>query len=545
MKHCNTPLMRLLTLALAVIMLFGVMTVGANAATINNVKHYDTYLCLGDSIAAGYGPYEGYPKCLGFERMDVAYHAIVADAVQCSTLYPLGRTGFRTQEIRYMLEQGYEGDEYLFQIANLSDEMVAQWKPVFEKAAKDADLITLNVGSNDVMNYAFLRATRAGSSGSESDSELAKYISDALTDAGDMGEGILKMLDAAKTAGKVPAVVSAFVSGLFEGYQHFRQNWDLMIQDIYEANPDVTLVVVGMYNPLKTAKLTDASLLTIGRAFDTLVNLMNLTMTTSRYANKYLYADVTDTEIFQLDALTNPSFSTTMIKRVHPTEEGHQYIATQIISLLPVQGTEPSPAPTTEPTTEPTNEPTEQPVKEFPFKDVKGGDWFYPDVYYVWDQGLMNGRDAETFDPNGTTTRAEFATVLYRLAGSPAVTAAQKKACPFTDLKADWYKDAVVWAYNAKVVNGVDEKTFAPGAEITREQMVAMLYSYSVETGTAADLSKITDANAISDYAKPAVAWAVSNGVVTGFPDGSFRPKGNATRAQMAAIMARFDKLGK
>ena len=537
MKHCHSPLSRLLTLVLAVVMLFGVMSVGVNAATIKNVKHYDTYLCLGDSIAAGYGPYEGYPKCLGFERMDVAYHAIVADAVQCSTLYPLGRTGFRTQEIRYMLEQGYEGDEYLFQIANLKPEVVAEWKPVFEKAAKDADLITLNVGSNDVMNYAFLRATLAGRT-TESDSELAKYISDALTGAGDMGAGIQKMIDAAKTAGMLPAVVSAFVSGLFEGYQHFRQNWDPMIRDIYDANPDVTLVVVGMYNPLKNAKLTDASLLTIGRAFDTLVNLMNLTMQTSRYAQKYLYADVTQTEIFQLDALTNPNFSTTMIKRVHPTEEGHQFMATQIISLLPVQGTEPSPAPTTEPSVEP----TEQPVKEFPFTDVPGDAWFYPDVYYAWDQGLMNGKDAKTFDPNGTTTRAEFATVLWRLAGSPAVTAEQKAACPFTDLAADWYKDAVVWAYDAKVVNGMSADTFAPNEKITREQMVTMLCRYSGETDNAADLSKITDADAISDYAKPAVAWAVVSGIVNGFPDGSFQPKGSATRAQMAAIMARFDR---
>ncbi len=538
MKHCHSPLSRLLTLVLAVVMLVGVMTVGVNAATIKNVKHYDTYLCLGDSIAAGYGPYEGYPKCLGFERMDVAYHAIVADAVHCSTLYPLGRTGFRTQEIRYMLEQNYAGDDYLFQIANLSDETVAQWKPVFEKAAKDADLITLNVGSNDVMNYAFLRATRAGTGSTESDSQLARQLRAALSKAGDMGEGLQKLLDAAKTAGRVPAVVSAFVSGLFEGYQRFRQNWDPMIRDIYEANPDVTLVVVGMYNPLKNAKLTDASLLTIGRAFDTLVNLMNRTMTTSRYAAKYLYADVTDTEIFQLDALTNPKFSTTMIKRVHPTEEGHQFMATQIISLLPVQGAEPSPAPTTEPSAEP----TEQPVKEFPFTDVPGDAWFYPDVYYAWDQGLMKGKDAAAFDPDGTTTRAEFATVLWRLAGSPAVTAEQKAACPFTDLAADWYKDAVVWAYDTKVVNGMSADTFAPNEKITREQMVTMLCRYSGETDNAADLSKITDADAISDYAKPAVAWAVVSGIVNGFPDGSFQPKGSATRAQMAAIMARFDR---
>ena len=183
-------------------------------------------------------------------------------------------------------------------------------------------------------------------------------------------------------------------------------------------------------------------------------------------------------------------------------------------------------------------------MKELPFKDVKKGDWSYDDIYYVWDNGLMKGMEDDLFAPQGTTTRAQFATVIYRMAGSPAVTEEDYAKCPFTDLVDDWYKDAVVWAYNAKVVNGFSDTTFAPNQEITRQQMVAMLYRYSGETG-AADLSKIKDADAIADYAKPAVAWAVANGIVTGFTDGTFQPQGNATREQMAAIMARFDKLGK
>ena len=172
-------------------------------------------------------------------------------------------------------------------------------------------------------------------------------------------------------------------------------------------------------------------------------------------------------------------------------------------------------------------------------------EWSYEGIAFCLNTGLMNGMGDGYFQPNGTTTRAEFAPVLWRLAGSPAVTAEQKAACPFTDLAADWYKDAVVWAYDAKVVNGMSADTFAPNEKITREQMVTMLCRYSGETDNAADLSKITDADAISDYAKPAVAWAVANGIVTGFPDGAFQPQGNATREQMAAIMARFDKRGK
>ena len=530
---------RFLTLLLIAAMMVSVLAVGASAATPENVKHYGTYLCLGDSIAAGYGPYESQPKVKGFERVDVAYHALVADAVTADTFYPFGRTGFRTHEIRYMLEQGYEGDDYLFYIANLKPDVVAEYKPQFEKAVKEADLITLNVGSNDVMNYAYVRAYVAGTTETEP-SELAKRIEDSLARAGSLGEAMQQLLDSAKKVGRLNAVVSAFAEGLFEGYQNFRANWDPLVKDIYDANPDVTLVAVGLFNPMKTAKLTDYSMIHIGRVFDTVVQSMNRYIQYgSAYAKQYLYADVMDTETFDLEPLTAETFGTTMIARVHPTEDGHRFMAEQILKLLP-EKSEADPQPGTDPAVEP----TEQPVKEFPFVDVQGGDWFYPDVYYVWDNGLMKGMDDTHFKPNGTTTRAEFATVLYRMAGEPEVTKADYAKCPFQDLKQEWYQDPVVWAYNEGIVKGTSATTFSPNDKVTREQMVAMLYRYAGETGEGT-LDGIADAAAISEYAKPAVAWAVKNGVILGDDKGNFNPKGNATRAEMAAIVARFDRLEK
>ena len=517
MKIRKSCLTRMLTLALAVIMLVGVMTFGVSAATIDNAEHYGTYVCLGDSIAAGYGPYNKEIK--GFARIEPAYHAIVADAVSADTFYPLARTGFRTTELRYMIDETYPGDDYLFKIYKMDPELRAQMRPEFAKALKEADLITLNVGSNDVLNFANVKASLA----TQSDSELYKLISQYMPDGITSIEQLNALLDAINSAGKMPEMALAFANGLAQGYRNFVENWDPIIRKIYEVNPDVTLVVVGTYNPMKTTKLTDASEVTIGRAFDTICRQLNTYMQHgSRYAGKYLYADVWDTEIYDLPAVTDETFLLNMMTNVHPTEAGHQYMAEQILKVLPERSDEP------------------QPVKELPFKDV-AKDWAYDDIFYAWEHGLMNGKDADIFDPDGTTTRAEFATVLYRLAGSPEVTAAQKEACPFADLAADWYRDAVIWAYDAKVVNGVSATEFAPNEKITREQLVTMLCRYCGETG-AADLSRITDADTISDYAKPAVAWAVSNGIVSGFPDGSFQPKGNATRAQMAAIMARFDR---
>ncbi len=563
MKHRNSPLARLLTLALAVIMLFGVMTVGANAATIKNVKHYDTYTVLGDSIPGGFGlstyPYstpdgpdivDGVVVGLNDGTLVVnSFPEIVSKAIGAETTNSLSRSGMRSTELRMMLDENYKGDDYteLLVATNLGMDMDAflASRQQYVDSVKKADLITINIGSNDLMLKAMHNAL-TNAYNSESENSITARMKTLLTaHGGNIGAAFAEMLSTLETIGKLPQVMTAALTTLAESEIAFRQNWEVILSTIHNLNPDATVLALGLYNPFREIQLSEsASFLQVGRLIDPVIADINFYISAlSPQHWNYKYVDITGTEVFGFPAISDLSGSDglyiMMLVGTHPNEVGHAYIADQIFKALPERT-----ADDPQPTTEPTNEPTE-PVKEFPFKDVKGGDWFYPDVNYVWDQGLMNGRDADTFDPNGTTTRAEFATVLYRLAGSPAVTAAQKKACPFTDLKADWYKDAVVWAYNAKVVNGVDEKTFAPGAEITREQMVAMLYRYSGETGTAADLSKITDANAISDYAKPAVAWAVSNGVVTGFPDGSFRPKGNATRAQMAAIMARFDKLGR
>jgi hypothetical protein len=148
----------------------------------------------------------------------------------------------------------------------------------------------------------------------------------------------------------------------------------------------------------------------------------------------------------------------------------------------------------------------------------------------------MNGRSADAFTPNANTTRAEFATVLYRMAGSPKVTAAQ----PFADVSDHWAKDAVAWAYSQGIVNGMTPDSFAPDANVTREQMVTMLYRYSGAEAPTGTLDQFTDASRIGAYAVPAVTWAVQNNIVNGVTDTTFEPKGNATRAQLAKVLHMY-----
>lgn len=184
---------------------------------------------------------------------------------------------------------------------------------------------------------------------------------------------------------------------------------------------------------------------------------------------------------------------------------------------------------------------TEAPVSGLPFGDVKSADWFYNDVKYVYEKGMMAGTAADVFAPNATTTRAMIVTILYRLEGSPAVTGTSA----FVDVPAgQWYTDAVNWAAANQIVKGTSATTFAPNDSITREQMAAILYRYAQYKGydvtKRADLSGYSDNGQVSAYAKDALAWANAAKLINGVTTTTLAPQGNATRAQVSAILHRF-----
>ncbi|MFQ8985032.1 MAG: S-layer homology domain-containing protein, partial [Evtepia sp.] len=169
------------------------------------------------------------------------------------------------------------------------------------------------------------------------------------------------------------------------------------------------------------------------------------------------------------------------------------------------------------------------------------GDWFYDAVRYAYETGLMDGVEDNLFAPNSETTRAQLVTILYRLAGEPE----PGGDSGFSDVAAGiWYTDAVAWAAENGIVNGVSDTEFAPGDDITREQLAAILYRYAAYQGydvsQRADLSGFGDASSISGYAQEVLSWAHAQGLVLGFEDGSLRPQGTASRAQIAAVLMRF-----
>ena len=180
---------------------------------------------------------------------------------------------------------------------------------------------------------------------------------------------------------------------------------------------------------------------------------------------------------------------------------------------------------------------------ENPFRDVLDTDWFYEDVLFAHEEGLLTGTAKRTFSPYANTTRAMMATVLWRMDGEPDAASGSR----FTDVAGgQWYSGAVAWADENGIVKGYGSGAFGTNDAVTREQFAAMLYRYAQYSGrviqTGNDLTSFKDAARVSSWAQDAMLWAVHNGIITGKPGKLLDPQGTATRAEIAAMLRRFVK---
>ena len=176
-----------------------------------------------------------------------------------------------------------------------------------------------------------------------------------------------------------------------------------------------------------------------------------------------------------------------------------------------------------------------------PFHDVTNRDWYYDDVLYAYINGLMDGISMTSFGADQNTTRGQVVTILWRLTGEPR--AARNNQ--FTDVSSNaYYNTAISWAAENGIVKGYDSKTFRPNANVTREQLAAILYRYAeymnLSTRGASNLTKFDDYYTIGTWARDSLAWANYHGLINGVDSYHIDPKGNTTRAQLAAILHRF-----
>lgn len=179
-------------------------------------------------------------------------------------------------------------------------------------------------------------------------------------------------------------------------------------------------------------------------------------------------------------------------------------------------------------------------TKASEYSDVSIDDWYYKDVQYVSEKGLMTGTGDKLFSPEEETTRGMAATILWRLEGSP-----EGDSMPFTDVMPDsYYFNAIKWGYKNKILSGYDESTFAPDDTVTREQLCTLIYRYAeykgMDVSSQEDLNNFKDINQVSDYALLPFGWAYATGIITGTSNDTLSPLQNALRCEFAAIIHRF-----
>ena len=513
MKHARKPIALLLALVLAA----SLLCLPALAADTVPARYarYRVYTCLGDSNAAGYAA-EGYQDqpCTVTPG---AYHSMVAGDLGAK----LNAGGFRSHEMRHLLDPDWEITdwEYADNCAGYVqyDDLESR-RDLYIQAVEEADLITVNIGSNDILGNPLGQAMREMYNTDGADKAILDAIKAELQKTGDFGTALLKLIGYAESIGQGTKLLVSLAHYMNIAYQQFTENWDAIVKNIYRLNPDVTLVAVGMHNAFANTSLTVGSVIKTGKLLQPIMDKMNAWMKTgSAYAGQYIYCDVPDVECGEL-AFTQDDFWTAYLPAVHPTAAGHRYIADRILSVLPDTA--------------------------LSFEDVPEGAWYYMDVAACYYRGLMVGVTDTRFAPNMPVDRAMVAAIVHRIAGEPAAAGTDM---PFRDVPADaYYAQSVLWAYHAGVVSGCSADAFCPAQAISRQDLTAILYRYACLTGIAGAaqsddaLGGFTDAAAVSDYARAALAWAVENGILYGKDGNLLDPQGTATRAECAALLWRF-----
>ena len=494
------------------------------------------------AIEEGYVPYtrkesfgtENDFTYMGMRAVDKAYHSIVAKSVGATTLYPLGYSGTRTTEIRSVLDPSYKGDEYLFSYGLVNNYTVkedgtidyytpsaeADWnhrsydfvREKYLNAIHNSDLITLNLGSNDIMTIPVINAM-----GKMSGTGDAKFVALAKEMLGQSYPEMLNTLfSTANTMNNLQQTLTTLMSLMINGYRLYFENIMPVIDTIKEENPDADIAVIGLYNPLKKVKLTDDSKIAIGELGSILITGINAYLKANADKHGYAYVDVTDTETQDTLSLSAgiSNFFGRIMTDVHPKYAGHEYMAGQILSSLEAFDVEKG--------------------LSMPYTDVKGTTAYATDIQFCYDNGLISGTSRHTYAPNMNMTRGMFIASMYAL-GNKKVNMSTGSSFS-TIMKSSYFTKALSWAYSKGITFGVNKSVFSPLTRVTREQMAQMLYQYAgkpkLQTEAQLDDS-YQDSKKISKAYKDAVLWAATNGFINA-EDGFLKPKASVTRGEMA-----------
>ena len=347
---------------------------------------YDKVLLLGDSEASGFKDYTYVMT--EFTRVDNSYAALIADELG-GELIPMACPGFRTVELRYMLDDEYEGDDYLFSaVPHHSPEEIIAKKDDMRQAIKDADLITIGIGGNDWGAYLGWVMTDL-LEGNPLPEDFEKALREFLQNAS-LGDDIVKvMVEMAQAFNAWDVFLDTLSKALVYAFKTLEENWHYLVQYIYDVNPDVTLVVVGMFvTTYKTEEgAPDVVIEPDPMAVEVeqmMIDFGNKPMVDNEEKYGYIYVDTAGT----------------VVETCHPTDGGHRHIAKRILEELP--------------------------DARFPYTDVSINSSEYKAVEYMYLNNLMQGTAPSTFGGDKEITEAELSQVLNKISDTYEITDSEK-----------------------------------------------------------------------------------------------------------------------
>lgn len=394
-----------LAVILALMLLSGSMVCLA-AAPEGKELDYKSYVLLGDSIASGWSDVEDIES--RFVRVEGSYGDLVAKDLGISdeNYYPMACIGFRTVEMRYILEEDFEADRFLYYSID-KELMDTVHAPAMRKAIAETDLITLNVGGNDWGSFlgwhVFEELDKAESENAEFLAQLEKYLTEASFISFDT------VVEIASYCNAIPELVQILPQALNEGLTNYFTNWNYMIEDIYALNPDVTLLVIGMFDnslqdPDSPYVSNDGSINTtnvLGSLGQTIIDVANIPMIEGAKKYGYTFVDTTGT----------------LCEEHHPSRTengGHRFIADRILEALP--------------------------DTSFPYEDVEKSSVAYNAIEYLTRNDIMQGRTETTFAPDEKITSTELERALFALTGKENIVIPADSAVSRVELSVAAYK---------------------------------------------------------------------------------------------------------
>ena len=402
---------------------------------------YEKYVLLGDSEASGYRDYEY--RMTEFTYAPDSYSDFLSKDLGAE-LVPLACPGFRTIELRYILDDNYvTQDKYLFgAVPNTSKEQIDAMIPEIRKEIADADLITIGIGGNDWGGYLGWVLTEIRSENRLPEDyivALEEYLATATTDDDIIGG----LVDLANYMNALPDLVKIMPEAIAYAFTTLNENWDYIVNAIYDLNPDVTLVVVGLFNTTLSTKQGQPDIVAepdpiSAKVEQMIVDYGNKPMIDKQSEYNYIYVDTTGT----------------IVEVSHPTVAGHRFIADRILEELP--------------------------DARFDLTDVKISDSAYKAVEYMYVNGLMSASADKKFGGNAYITKDEFATVVNGLGSTFPVIGFGNNISKFELRLASFMldKDKSITDFFTFIGEvGLMFSTFTATEKVTKTQVAADLYN--------------------------------------------------------------------